>query len=503
MESAPTFTPSAVAGADGDPLIALEGVYMAFGGTVALRGETFRVWPGEIVGLLGHNGAGKSTLVNVATGALRPQRGKMKVRGQEVALRGDPRQMEHLGVKVIHQDPSLASNLSICDNITLGRGAERRSRRRRREAAQEALALLGSDLAPDRPVESLEFGQRQIVALARAVSESLSVLFLDEPTGALGQHEVDELHDLIRRLADEGRGIVYVSHRLRDIVAVCTRIVVLREGRIVLDGPTSDFTVADLSEALAPGFSAPTHHARHEADSSDIVLTARHWGGQEVCFAHGEIVGLFGMAAGPQFRFLDALFGLAEPPDAQLQGQPFSPSSPAAAIRRRVYYVSGDRERDGLVTEMSALDNLVLPWLRKATRYSFLSRSKSRRMYEQAEEALNIRGARMDAPVGAFSGGNRQKVVVGRWLFGGQPDVLLLSQPTQGVDVGARVDIARALRQLAGHGVTILVASSEADEIALLCDRALICEGYRWMASARTESWEESLLAGLIARAAA
>jgi ABC-type sugar transport system ATPase subunit len=182
---------------------------------------------------------------------------------------------------------------------------------------------------------------------------------------------------------------------------------------------------------------------------------------------------------------------------------PFSPRSPRAAIRRGVYYVSGDRERDGLLPEMSALDNLVMPWLELHTRYGTVARSKTAQVYRDAQETLDVRGAHMEAPVGAFSGGNRQKFVVGRWLFGSRPSVLLLSQPTQGVDVGARVDIARALRRLAEDGVTILVASSETDEIALLCDRAIICEGERWAESQRGDAWEGRLLEGLIARAAA
>jgi ABC-type sugar transport system ATPase subunit len=497
--SSPTITPVTDSRAEQAPLIALEGIHMAFGPTVALVDETFRVRPGEIVGLLGHNGAGKSTLVNVATGALRPQRGTMTLDGEDVPLRGEPRLIERLGVKVIHQEPALASNLSIADNITLGHDDERQPRKERRRIAREALALLDSHMNVDRPVSTLAFGERQIVDLARALSTNLKVLFLDEPTGALGKHETDELHAMLRKLAGEGRAIVYVSHRLRDIVDVCTRIVAMREGRIVLDEPAEGFTVPALSEALAPGVSVGDDRRAAAAEKREDLLDVG-WHGQRLGFSRGEIVGLYGMAAGPQFRLLHALFGLDDRVEAELDGAPFSPRSPRDAIARGVYLVSADRERDGLLPEMSALDNLVMPWLGRFTRYGALSRGRTAEVYAQARSALDVRGAAMDAPVSAFSGGNKQKFVVGRWLYGRKPNVLLLSQPTQGVDVGARLDIARALRRLADDGVTVLVASSETDEIGLLCDRAVVCEGDEWALQPREDGWEERLLEGLIAR---
>jgi ABC-type sugar transport system ATPase subunit len=488
-------------GLAGAPLVSLDGIHVAFGGTVALADATFRVGAGEIVGLLGHNGAGKSTLVKVATGALRPDRGTMTVAGAAVVPRGDPRQMERLGVKVIHQEPALAPNLTIHDNITLGRPEERASPGVRRGIARDALALLDSHLDVDRPVSSLGFGERQIVDLARALSTNLTVLFLDEPTGALGRRETDNLHALLRKLAASGRGIVYVSHRLRDILEVCTRIVALHGGRVMFDRPADGFTLGELSEALSPGVMrrAVRREATAAATTGGLEVELH---GQRHAFRPGEVVGLFGMAAGPQFRLMERLYGTAEPVPAWLGGAAYAPRRPREAIRRGVYYVSAERVRDGLLAEMSALDNLVLPWLGRHTRLLALSHDRAAKVFAQAKQALNVRGGHMDAPAGALSGGNQQKLVVGRWLFGRQPRVLLLSQPTQGVDVGARTDIAVALRRLAEQDVTVLVASSEADEIALLCDRALICEGQPWIASPWSERWEERLLEGLVNRAA-
>ena len=485
----------------GAPLLHMANVHVAFGGNVALADVAFEIRPGEIVGLLGHNGAGKSTLVNVATGALRPQRGTMEVEGQPVPLRGNPRDMERAGIKVIHQEPALSDILSVADNITLGRPDEGLSPRKRRRIAREALALLGSTLNVDQPVSALAFGEKQIVDLARALSTHLHVLLLDEPTGALGQHEADRLHDLLRRLASDGHGIVYVSHRLRDILAVCTRLVVLRGGHVVLDRPAAGFGIAELSAALVPEVQA-IEHVHVDGAPEETVLSVEWTHGQRFHFQRGEIVGLFGMAAGPQLTFLEALYGLGEHVDAELESRRYAPHSPRDAIRRGVYYVSANRERDGLLAHMSALDNLVLPWMRYHTRFLAFSHAKAARIYARAEETLNVETGHMDEPIVALSGGNRQKLVVGRWLFGRKPKVLLLSQPTQGVDVGARVDIAIALRRLTSEGVTVLVASSESDEIELLCDRAFVCEGAPWQASERSADWSERLLEALIRRVA-
>ncbi len=490
METNPTRD-----GASAEPLLALSGIHVGFGGIIALHDESFSVRPGEIVGLLGHNGAGKSTMVNVATGAIRPQRGTMTIQGRKVTALGNPSEIERAGVKVIHQEPALAQHLSVADNITLGRAEEWQSSDRRRDYARKALSLLGSTINVDRPVSSLEFGEKQIVDLARALSTDLKVLFLDEPTGALGQQEADRLHGLLRRLAEQGRGIVYVSHRLRDILSVCTRLVVLRGGKVVLDQPAGDFTVARLSDALAPGIEIAD---RQVAASAGPVALAVRRGEQELEFPRGQVTGLFGMAAGPQFALLESLFGCGARTEATLGSTRFSPASPRDAIGHRVYYVSANREKEGLLSHMTALDNLILPWIDRYRNGFLYSHAKAAATYRIAQKSLNIRGGHMDGLVSALSGGNRQKVTLGRWIFGNQPDVLLLAQPTQGVDVGARLDIVKALRSLTEAGVTVLVASSEADEIELLCDRAYTCFGDEWTASQASVSWSEILLKSLV-----
>lgn len=482
-----------------EPILQLQGVHVQFGGLIALHDEAFDVRAGEIIGLLGHNGAGKSTLVNVATGAVRPNHGVMKIQGETIELTGNPRAAEQAGIKVIHQFPALIDELSIADNITLCRPEERLSPASRRGFARKALGLLGAELDVDRPVNTLEFGERQIVDLARALSTELKVLFLDEPTGALGQHEADQLHDLLRRLAAQGRGIVYVSHRLRDILSVCTRLVVLRGGRVVLNENAEGFNLADLSAALAPGLeTAAVGNNRQQAVADGNFLQVEV-DGVRIGASRGEILGLFGMAAGPQFRLLDSIYGISgNIQDIRLGDRTIGCRGPREAIAAGIYYVGANRERDGLVSDMSALDNLVLPWIHRYTRLGTYSHSLAEKIYERAERVLNLMGGHMDAPVTALSGGNRQKIFLGRWLFGDNPKLLLLAQPTQGVDVGARADIAAALRELSAAGVTVLVASSESDEIELLCDRAVTLHGDLAVETLPGPDWSERLLKSLV-----
>jgi len=486
-------------GAVANPILALENIHVQFGGITALRDEYLSVAPGEIVGLLGQNGAGKSTFLNVAAGAVRPQRGTMFVEGHRVDILGNPREIERVGIKVIHQEPTLVECLSVADNICLGRPGEWRRPATRKQYARKALQLLGSTMNVDRPVSSLGFAERQVVDLARALSTDMKVLLLDEPTGALGQEETDHLRNLLRSLARQGKGIVYVSHDLRGVLAVCTRLVVLRGGRVVLNESAEAFNLTKLSEALAPvsaKIKQPTTKAKAE-----IVLGIKR-DKQLLQFPRGAIVGLFGLAAGPQFHLAERLFGLGEPIEATLDGKRYAPSGPRNAIKRGVYYVSADRERDGLLGRMSALENLVLPWIERHTSAGAYSRARAAVVFNKTKLHLNITGAHMDGPISALSGGNRQKIVLGRWIFGDRPRVLLLSHPTQGVDVGARRDIAKSLRELASNGVTVLVSSSEADEIELLCDATYICFGDYWPRSEATPDWAESLLRSLLLQTA-
>lgn len=484
------------------PRLALDGVSVEFGATRALASIDLQLEAGQIIGLLGHNGAGKSTLVNVVTGALAPTSGHVQLDGETLRLSG-PRDASRHGISVIHQTPALAPNLSVRDNLFLGQPTTGRSRAERTRAL-DALARLGAEsIDLDARVDSLGFGARQMVDLARSLMRGdVKVLLLDEPTAALGRAETDTLHALIRRLAAAGTTVVYVSHRLPDIVDVCDRIVVLRDGTLVEDRPVEGLDATTLARALAPEL---VEQAWTPVVGSERVLSVDALG---IDARAGEVVGLFGVAAGEQFALLRALAGDgASEIDARLDGAVHRPTSPSAAIAAGVHSVAADRDRDGLVGSMSAIDNVFLPWRGRRidaadaeARRRRTSRAGRAEAYRDMRAELSVRGPGALSPISAFSGGNRQKHLLAAWLFPVRPRVLLLAQPTQGVDIAAKEDIRRAVRSAAAQGTCVVVASAESDEIAGLCDRAYVLSGGRTRALDHSgAAFDAELLSHLLA----
>lgn len=480
------------------PRIAFRDITVDFGATRALDGVDFAIEGGEVVGLLGHNGAGKSTLVSIAAGVLRPSGGHLEIDGAPV-MQPSPQTLARQGLTIVNQEPTLVATLSIYDNLFLGRADI--PRRERAVRAAETLTKVGLEgLSPRTLVGELPTGQRQLVDVARGMmTGDVKVMFLDEPTAALGAAETERLHELIRELADAGAAVVYVSHRLPDILDVCTRIVVLNAGRVVTDEPASALTTRDLSVALAPGFEDLEQHTR--AIEGEVAL--RIDGPSEMTFHCGEIVGVFGMAAGNQFRLMESVFGARQHQSVssfvyELDGTAFAPKSPKAAIAAGVVMVPADREVDGLLRNLSARDNVLLPWFRAHAAMGTVWPSTGAAAYQDAREAMGIRGPEGAVPIAAFSGGNKQKHLLARWIYPHRPRVLLLNQPTQGVDIGAKNDIVRALRTLADEGVTIIVASSESDEIARMCSRSYVIHDVEAAEILSGPHMEEQLLSTLL-----
>lgn len=483
--------------------IAFRDVTVDFGATRALDGVDFAIEAGEVVGLLGHNGAGKSTVINVAAGVVRPTGGHYEVDDAVVAS-PTPASVAELGLTVVSQNPALVGTLSVFDNLFLGRA--RIARKDRRALAKDALDRVGLGALPlDTLVGVLPVGQRQLVDLARGlVGGDIKVLFLDEPTAALGAAETETLHALIRRFAEAGTAVVYVSHRLPDILDVCTRVVVFNAGRLVMDSPSAQLGIRDLAVALAPDFQDLERHEPTTTGAEALRVS----GALDMSFHEGEIVGLFGMAAGGQFAVLESVFGwrhrdVAARLTYALAGAPFAPRTPTAAIAAGVFMSPADRESDGLLFNLTARENTLLPWLRRLSRLGYIGRSTGEPVYAAARATMRMQGPGGTAPMGAFSGGNKQKHLLARWMFPQRPRVLLLNQPTQGVDIGAKNDIVRALRGLAAEGVTILVASSESDEIARMCTRSYVIYADRAAEIPSGPEMEEKLLSSLLELAAA
>lgn len=484
---------------DDDPnkqRISFEHVDVEFGATKALQNVSVSSKPGEIVGLLGHNGAGKSTLFNVASGVVTPTRGRFLIDDVPVPANAKPTDLDALGITILYQEPALAANLSVIDNLFLGRKVPRKQREK---IAREALDRVGAHLQLNDLVGSLGLGERQLVSLARGlVGGEMKVLLLDEPTAALGRAETDFLHALIRSFAAQGVTVMYVSHRLPDILEVCERILVLREGRLVVDGRASEFTPRALAAALVPDIDLLLDVAPTTPGEVAVKLSSPY----PLEFRQGEVVGLFGMAAGEQFSLLERMFGIGEPLTFSLDDVSVTSSSPARALRSGIFLVPADREKDGLISGLSAVDNVFLPWYGSdRTKGTWVSPKYGSAEYASAREELNVLGPAGDAAIDQFSGGNRQKHLLARWMFPRQPRVLLLSQPTQGVDVGAKLDIARVIRDAATTGAVVIVASAESDEISSMCDRAYVLLGDKSLELPKSNDFDERLLDALLSLA--
>ena len=498
IESTLAMSTSLPPAASNLPRVSFQAMTVDFGATRAVDSFTLDLNPGEIVGLLGHNGAGKSTVLDVATGAVRPTSGHFAIDGEEVPTGSSPRQFAELGITVVHQEPALAKNLSVFDNLELGRG-KRSGLEARRQAARDVLSKVGANIALDHPVATLSLGQRQLVDLARGVLQGeVKALLLDEPTAALGAQETAALHSLIREFAAGGTAVIYVSHRLPDILDVCNRIVVMSAGRQIIDRPAAGITARDLAQALAPGLTKP----ELTNTSTNEVAVNVPFGNEQILAHAGEVVGLFGMAAGEQFALLENLYGVGKPlKGALLGGQSYTPSKPVNALRHGIHYVPADREKDGLLPTVSASMNVLLPWLSHLGAGWWVGAAGDR-LYAEARKELNVHGPTGEEPIAEFSGGNRQKHLLARWMFPKNPKLLLLAQPTQGVDFGAKVDIVNALRRLAAEGTTVLVASAESDEIASMCDRSYVIYKDRLRELREGAVTDENLLENLLSLAA-
>lgn len=487
---------AARAGQGAPPRLELVGLTVEFGATTALADIDIAIAPGEIVGLLGHNGAGKTTLFNVVSGVISASAGSVLLDGTVFGPVITPAEAAAHGITVIHQEPALAPNLTVFDNLFLARPGRFRASSRVR--AREALDRVGSSAALEVPVEALSLGQRQLVDLARGMLGSdMRLLLLDEPTAALGKKETEALHGLIRRLADEGVAVIYVSHRLPDILDVCTRAIVLRGGRLAVDRPTAEFTPATLAEALVPDLREVT--LSHTEPGAERIAVADYG----VSARSGEVVGVFGMAGGEQFDLAARLGGAGPAIQCSLDGVAIEIASPRGALRRRVYSVPPDRDTDGLLGGQSAIDNVLLPWFGRAVGSSWWITPKTgSEIYDRARSELHILGPGSRAEISQYSGGNRQKHLLARWMYPSPPEVLVLAQPTQGVDVGARLDIVDAVRAAAAAGAAVIVCSSESDEIASMCDRSYVVVGERTAAVPRTPEFNEDLLSALLELAA-
>jgi rhamnose transport system ATP-binding protein len=488
------------------PLLRASAIFKSFSGAHALKGVSFDVRAGEVHALIGENGAGKSTLIRILAGAIAPDSGTLEMNGRTIGTI-DPLTAKSLGIAAIYQQPALFPDLTVAENIALGvergglwRRVDWRSRRRR---ATDLLARVGADIDPDACAGNLSVAQRQMFEIARVLGADAKILILDEPTPALTHLEVEHLFTVIRSLREQGVALIYISHRLEELFQIADRVTVLRDGVSVGTADISEVDRESLIRMMV-GRDLSNVFPKRQVPLGEVTLEVRDVGShaagiRDINFIirSGEILGLAGLVGSGRTQLAETLFGLtpADSGHILLKGEEVVIDSPRRAIELGIGHVPEDRRRHGLIMEMPVAANTTLADLKAVSNHGLLDFARERAMANDLVRRLGVKTASIDDSVDLLSGGNQQKVSLCRWL-GTSPSVLLLDEPTQGVDVGAKSEIHSVLCDLAERGMAILMISSELPEILGMSDRiAIMRAGTIVGILDRTEATQENILA--------
>lgn len=471
----------------GAPLLRLREVYKSFGAVQALKGVSFELLRGEVHALVGENGAGKSTLVKLLTGALRPDAGEVEILGKCVNHL-TPGRAHQLGVACIYQQPALFRHLTVAENLRLrlqpGRAWRRVSWSDSHRRARDLLQRVGANISPDAEVEQLSMPEQQLVEVVCAVASGARAIIMDEPTASLTQREQQLLFSVVRSLRQNGTGVLYITHRLEEVFALSDRTTVLRDGQSLGTSPTSELNEATLIQQMV---GRELSHAGFAASKAldKIALSLQHLG----CAASGvseinldlragEVLGLAGLVGAGRTELARVLFGLtpANTGRIELDGKEVTITSPAKAIANGMAYLPEDRRHHGVILEMSIAQNISMAIQERLFPGGWLRPKREEELASKQIAALRIKADGPDAPANSLSGGNQQKVALARWLVT-QPKVLMLDEPTQGVDVGTKAEIHRIIRDLAQRGLAVLLVSSDLPELLALSDRIGVMRG--------------------------
>ncbi|KQS65584.1 D-ribose transporter ATP-binding protein [Rhizobium sp. Leaf371] len=477
-------------------ILEMRGISQIFPGVKALDGVDIALYPGTVTALIGENGAGKSTLVKILTGIYRPSEGEIRIDGAPVTF-SDAQAAIDAGVTAIHQETVLFDELTVAENIFLGHAPRTRfgtiDWTRMNGRARDLLRSLESTIEPTIRLKDLSIAQRHLVAISRALSIEARIVIMDEPTAALSRKEIDDLFRIVRDLKRQGKAILFISHKFDEVYEIAENYVVFRDGKAVGHGALAATaqddivrlmvgrTVADAfpKVAVAPG--APVLDVSgycHPTEFHDISFTLHR----------GEILGIYGLIGAGRSELCQSLFGITAPASGtvQIEGRPVTIRSPRDAIRAGIVYVPEERGRHGLALPMPIFQNMTLPSLGRTSRAGFLRLADEFALARKYAERLDLRAAALSVPVGTLSGGNQQKVVIGKWLAT-QPKVIILDEPTKGIDIGSKAAVHAFISELAAEGLSIVMISSELPEILGMSDRVMVMK--------------EGLSAGIHARA--
>jgi rhamnose transport system ATP-binding protein len=488
----------------GERLLELQGIRKYFPGVRALDGVDFRLDAGQVHALIGENGAGKSTLVKVLTGIHQPDSGLILLAGNPVSFRS-PLASQEAGIAAIHQEATMFPELTVTENIFMGH--HRRGRTgllewgRMRERTRQLLARLEVDIDPDAPVKNLTIAQRHIIEIAKALSLDARIVIMDEPTSALSLREVEDLYAIIRQLRAEGRAVVFISHKFEEIFEIADHYTVLRDGRFVGEGEVAGADAGKII-TLMVGRSLDQQFPKIDVTPGAPILRVEGLSSpgmiRDVSFElhHGEILGFFGLIGSGRTECMLTLFGIMKPDGGKvlLDGRPVVVRNARHAMRLGLAYVPEDRQQQGAILKMNIRENVTLAIVDRLSRLRFINRPNELEVTASYGTRLDVRASGWEQKVEALSGGNQQKVVLGKWLAT-KPRVLILDEPTRGIDVATKAEVHRFMSELAGQGIGIILVSSEMPELLGMSDNIVVMhEGTITGRFSRREATAEGVL---------
>jgi len=494
-------------------ILELKDISMYFPGIKALDSVDFSIRPGEVHALIGENGAGKSTLVKIITGVYKQTAGQVLLNGEETNFKS-ALDAQSAGITAIHQEASMFPELSVTENIFMGhhvkKGASGKGPvdwKTMRQRTRELLDDIELDISPDALVKSLGVAQRHMVEIAKALSIDAQIVIMDEPTSALTLREVEDLYKIIRRLRDEGKAIIFISHKFEEIFDICDTYTVFRDGQLIGDGNVSDATISSIINMMV-GRSLDLLYPKGESTIGDVVLEVENLNRtgyfKNISFNlhKGEILGFFGLIGAGRTEVMRVLFGIdkASSGEVRLNGKPVSFTKPKKAMKAGIAYIPEDRHEQGTILDMSIADNITLPNVDELSHFGILDEKAERSLAEDFAKKIEIKSAGLNMKTSTLSGGNQQKVVLAKWLSTG-PEILILDEPTKGIDVGTKARVHKIVSDMAAEGKAIILVSSELPEVLGMSDRIVVMhEGFVTSVFEREEADPDKVMLAAIAQ---
>lgn len=493
-------------------LLDMKDISKTFGSVQALKGVSLDLYAGEVLALMGENGAGKSTLMNILSGSLQPTEGEIYLKGEKVHV-SDPITAKKLGIAKIHQELQIVPELSVAENIFLGRWKSKAGPavdfKGMIEESRKYLEMLDVKVDPAKKLKDLRIGEQQLVEIAKAISLNSEIIVMDEPTSAISEKEAEKLFNIIRRLRGEGKGIIYITHRMEEIFKIADRLTVMRDGQYIGTVRAAETTKDEIIKMMV-GRDMSEQYPKDPTEKGEVALEVKELSyippegsfrrslkNISLYVRHGEVLGIAGLAGAGRSEFFECLAGVHHGETEghiYIEGKEVSIKTPSDAIKAGISFATEDRKGTGLVLSRSIGENMSLPLLKKFSPMFFMKTSEEKNIWQKQMETLRIKAPGAKTPASSLSGGNQQKVVLAKWLMT-EPKILLLDEPTRGIDVGAKAEIYQLINNLAKQGMAIIVLSSELPEVIGISDRIVtFCEGELTGEFLQKDATQEKLL---------